>query len=138
VTLGIKEYLKKKKEGFDKYRERRDVKLSEKREREKIQLKLDAQAADKELAELKERDKHKKKIDELKRYKEKSDPGPFSSLSKSMDGAADSFGGFDLGFNNKKSDFFGSGGDIFGGDLFPAPKQSRKKHTKRKKKRKLR
>ena len=163
--MSLKEYLKKKKEGYDKWKDSKDIESFKKQKSKSLQERLDRESlvvegkkAQEEVKQLKKAQKAKKSIQEAKEMKrgesgfskhmssigsgiERTRKG-VSSGFESLSSAAESF---PLGQAPSKKDrgsdpfsggnLFGGGGGI-GGDLFGSSSPVPSGESKKKKKKK--
>lgn len=124
--MGIKDYIKKKKEGFHKFQEKRYKAQQEKNKASDARLEADAKAAKEELVVLKKRESHREAIRKTEHYKSKHKaPSTLSKIGGGISSLQKKAGKF-----QGSGDMFGSspGGDMFGGDMFgSSPKRKKKK-----------
>ena len=156
--MGLKDYLKKKKEGFDEYKEKRAVQSAERAQTQALKQKLDRESlieegrqARQELKQHREAQRARRDVAALKeaRREQKRSSGFLGKVSQGMEGmrsGIDSISNANesmFGKPSKKQFDLGGSGDLgFGGsrgksrDPFDnmfggAPQKRRKKKSKR-------
>lgn len=147
--MGLKDYVRKKKEAFHAYQDKREVEKLEKRRTRDLKEKLDRETmmeerkllveqgktAKVELKSLKESSRARTDIAEMKKYQreEKFKSSPLGQFASSFDQGVKSVS------SSRGGDMFGSsmfGGDMFGNKKKPIKKTKKKRKGKKKKQKK--
>lgn len=134
--MSMKEYLKKKREQYDKFAEKQRSNAAARTSRNRERLRTEAESARVKHQELRVDNRARADISAYKAERAKSNP--MNRFASGFCGGMDSAFGGDLfaepkGKRSRSENLFG--GDLFGGDLFGNSPSTRKKRTKKSKRR---